>query len=159
MRPGIGMVGPGYLALCMTSPVHSQGLRCRICTMMIFTLADIRTDSVTCRTMWEMIKLILFRLTEDLKETIPKLTCKWESMDSFEFIKVKSLSHVWLFVTPGSSLPGSSIHGIFRVRILEWVVISFSKWSSRHRDRNLVSCTAGRLFSVWATRESPKCSF
>ena len=26
-----------------------------------------------------------------------------------------------------SSLPGSSVHGIFQARILEWVVISFSK--------------------------------
>ena len=27
-----------------------------------------------------------------------------------------------------SSLPGSSIHGIFQARVLEWVAISFSKW-------------------------------
>ena len=26
------------------------------------------------------------------------------------------------------SLPGSSVHGIFQARILEWVAISFSKW-------------------------------
>ena len=28
------------------------------------------------------------------------------------------------------SLPGSSVHGIFQVRILEWVAISFSRGSS-----------------------------
>ena len=28
------------------------------------------------------------------------------------------------------SLPGSSIHGIFQARVLEWVAISFSKGSS-----------------------------
>ena len=28
------------------------------------------------------------------------------------------------------SLPGSSVHGIFQARILEWVVISSSRWSS-----------------------------
>ena len=41
--------------------------------------------------------------------------------------KVKSLSHVRLFVTPWTvcSLPGSSLHGIFRARVLEWVVIAF----------------------------------
>ena len=27
-----------------------------------------------------------------------------------------------------SSLPGSSVHGIFQARILEWVAISFSNW-------------------------------
>ena len=34
-----------------------------------------------------------------------------------------------------SSLSGSSIHGIFQARILEWVAISFSRASSRPRDR------------------------
>ena len=34
-------------------------------------------------------------------------------------------SYVWLFATPWTSLPGSSIHGLFQARILEWVVISF----------------------------------
>ena len=34
-----------------------------------------------------------------------------------------------------SSLPGSSIHGIFQARVLEWVVISFSKRSSQPRDQ------------------------
>ena len=34
-----------------------------------------------------------------------------------------------------SSQPGSSIHGIFQARILEWIAISFSRGSSRPRDR------------------------
>ena len=38
------------------------------------------------------------------------------------------------------SLPGSSAHGIFQARILEWVAISSSRGSSRHRDQTLVSC-------------------
>ena len=32
------------------------------------------------------------------------------------------------------SLPGSSTHGIFQARILEWVAISFSRGSSQPRD-------------------------
>ena len=32
------------------------------------------------------------------------------------------------------SLPGSSIHGIFQARVLEWVAISFSRGSSQPRD-------------------------
>ena len=35
--------------------------------------------------------------------------------------------------------PGSSIHGIFQGRILEWVAISFSRRSSRPRDWTQVS--------------------
>jgi len=32
------------------------------------------------------------------------------------------------------SLPGSSVYGILQARILEWIAISFSRGSSRHRD-------------------------
>ena len=51
------------------------------------------------------------------------------------------------------SLPGSTIHGIFQARILEWVAISFSRRSSQPRDWTQVSHTVGRCFTVWATRE------
>ena len=51
------------------------------------------------------------------------------------------------------SLPDSSVHGIFQARILQWVAISFSRGSSWPRDRTQVSCTAGRHFNLWATRE------
>ena len=47
-----------------------------------------------------------------------------------------------------SSLPGSSIHGIFQARVLEWVAIS------QPRDQTRVSCIADRRFSVWGTREA-----
>ena len=51
------------------------------------------------------------------------------------------------------SQPGSSVHGILQARILEWVVIPFSKGSSQIRDQTRVSCIAGRFLTVWATRE------
>ena len=51
------------------------------------------------------------------------------------------------------SPPGSSVHGILQARILEWVVISFSRGSSQPRDWTGISCIAGRFFTVWATRE------
>ena len=46
------------------------------------------------------------------------------------------------------SPPGSSVHGIFQARILEWVAISFSREYSRPRDRTRVSCITGRRFTV-----------
>ena len=49
------------------------------------------------------------------------------------------------------SPPGSPVHGILQARILEWVAISFCKWSSRPRDITKVSLTAGRFFTLWAT--------
>ena len=51
------------------------------------------------------------------------------------------------------SLPGSSVHGIFQAIILEWIPISFSRGSSRPRDRTQVSRLVDRRFPVWATRE------
>ena len=52
------------------------------------------------------------------------------------------------------SPPGSSVHGIFQARILEWVAISFSRGSSQPRDWTQVSRIAGRCFKLWATREA-----
>ena len=52
------------------------------------------------------------------------------------------------------SAPGSSVHGILQARILEWVVISFSRGSSRPRDQTRVSRIGGRCFNLWATREA-----
>ena len=52
-----------------------------------------------------------------------------------------------------SSSPGSSVHGILQARILEWVVILFSRISSWLRDQNWVLCIAARFFT--ATKEAP----
>ena len=53
------------------------------------------------------------------------------------------------------SPPGSSVHGIFQARVLEWVAISFSRGSSQPRDWTRVSPTVGRRFTIWATKEAP----
>ena len=67
----------------------------------------------------------------------------------------KSLSHVQFFATSQtSSLPGSSVPGIFQARTLEWVAIPFSRGSSWPRDRTQVSHIAGGFFTIWATREA-----
>ena len=46
------------------------------------------------------------------------------------------------------SLSGSTIHGIFQARILEWVDISFSRRSSQPRDWTQVSRIVGRRFTI-----------
>ena len=51
-----------------------------------------------------------------------------------------------------SSLPGSSVHGIFQSRILEWVAISFYRRSLWLRDWTRVSHIVGRLFTIWVTK-------
>ena len=64
-------------------------------------------------------------------------------------LKWKSLSCVWIFVTPPWT-----VHGILQTRILEWVAFPFSRGSSQPRDWTQVSCIAGRFFTSWATREA-----
>ena len=49
---------------------------------------------------------------------------------------VMSLQTPWMVGSP----PGSSVHGIFQARILEWVTISYSRGSLQPRDRNCISC-------------------
>ena len=52
------------------------------------------------------------------------------------------------------SLSGSSVHGIFPARILEWIAISSSRGSPQLRDQTHVSCTTRWIFHCWATGET-----
>ena len=52
------------------------------------------------------------------------------------------------------SLPGSSVHGLFQARILEWVTISSSRGSSQPRNRTCVSFIGRLILYCQATRES-----
>ena len=57
------------------------------------------------------------------------------------------------------SLPGASVHGILQARILEWVLMPFSKGSSQPRDQTCVSVSPaleGRFFTTSATWEAPR---
>ena len=49
------------------------------------------------------------------------------------------------------SLPGSSIHGIFQARVLEWIAISFCRESSQPRDWTQVSRIVGKCSTIWVT--------
>ena len=52
------------------------------------------------------------------------------------------------------SLLGSSVHGIPQARILGGLPFPSPKGSSQPRDRTHIFCTAGRFFTIWATREA-----
>ena len=56
----------------------------------------------------------------------------------------------------GCSPPGSSVHGIFQKRTLEWVAIFFFKGSSQPRDWTCVLCIfciGSSILYYWATTE------
>ena len=64
----------------------------------------------------------------------------------------KSLSHVQLFAIPlttGHEAPLSM--GILQARKLKGSAISFSRGSSRLRDRTWASWMTGRFFTIWTT--------
>jgi len=53
------------------------------------------------------------------------------------------------------SPPGSSVHGNFQARTLEWIAISFSRGSSWPRDRAHVSCIGKQILYHYTTWEAP----
>ena len=72
----------------------------------------------------------------------------------FISVCVCAQSCLTLWVPMDCSPPGSSVHGIFQARILEWVAFSFSRGLFWPRDWTQVSHIAGRPFTIWATREA-----
>ena len=61
---------------------------------------------------------------------------------------VEVLSHVQLCDPMDCRRPGSSVHGIFRQESWSGFRHSFSRRSSRPRDRRLVCCIEGRFFTT-----------
>ena len=54
------------------------------------------------------------------------------------------------------SSPGSSVHGSFQARILEWVATSYSRGSSPPRDRTRVSCIGKWILQLYTSWEARK---
>ena len=55
------------------------------------------------------------------------------------------------------SFSGSSVHGIFQAGTLEWVAIPFSMGSSWLKDWTLISCIAGKFFTIWVIHLPRSC--
>ena len=82
-----------------------------------------------------------------------RLLCPWDSPGKNIGVSETAQSCQTLWDPMDCSLPGSSIHGIFQARILEWVAIFFSRGSSPPRDWTQVSHIEVKLLTIWATRE------
>ena len=71
---------------------------------------------------------------------------------------VQSLSHVQLFTAPWTvGTQGSSVHGIFQARTLEWGAISCCRGSSPPRDQtqvSSVSCSSRQILYHGAIKEA-----
>ena len=100
-------------------------------------------------------KIITFNSSQALKiiASVKVLVCKKYSIQTQSDDHECMLSRfccVWLFVTPWTAASlGSSVFGILRTRILEWVAMPSSGGSSWPRDWTCISCvTAGGLFTT-----------
>ena len=105
---------------------------------------------------WGFYLLILFLQNKHCTES-----GQWEHHGSCEALCcccVWSLSRVRLFCDPmGCSPPGSSVHGISKARILEWVVHILLQGILPTRDWTWVFRTAGRFFTTESIGKSVKC--
>ena len=94
--------------------------------------------------------------------TAPQLLClPWflggfsqphSSESKMEVLVTQSGQTPWVPVD--CSLPGLSVNGNLRARILEWASVPFFRGSSWPRDQTPVSCTAGRVFTAWAVKKA-----
>ena len=84
--------------------------------------------------------------------TVGQILYHWATREARVYVHAQSLSHVWLCNPVDCSPPGSSVHGIFQARILEWVAIS--RGSSQPRNWTFVSCIGRRILYHWVTWEA-----
>ena len=98
---------------------------------------------------WSNVEIL-----SSVKKSLPQTTKDPEYCQSLFRNRKVFVTQLWLTHCDlmDCSPPGSSVYGIFQARVLEWVAISFSRGSSRPRDRTCISCIPGRFFTVWATR-------
>ena len=109
---------------------------------MVFTVW-FQTSSSSSSITWELI-----RNADSQRPSPPDLQSQQ--------LRGRATCSVASVVSMDHSQPGSTVHGILQVRILEGAVPS-SRGSSRPRDQAHVSCvfsTAGRLLTYWATWEA-----
>ena len=69
------------------------------------------------------------------------------------FVAFSALSCLTLCYPIDCSLPVSYVQGTRQAKILEWLVISFTRESSQPRDRTGISYTGRQVLYHWATRE------
>ena len=73
----------------------------------------------------------------------------------FTWLCVHAQSCLTLCDPTDCSPPGSSVYGISKARILEWVAISSSTGSSQPRDQTRISCIGRQILYRWSPQGSP----
>ena len=99
----------------------------------------------------------IYNIPLHLKKQRMEESVEYDPLPFFKRRIELSLSVVFLCDPMDCSPLGSSVHGIFQARILEWVAISYSRGSSQARDLTCISCTSciGRWILYCCTTWDP----
>ena len=106
---------------------------------------------------WKMVDKYISGYTSHLVVPGGKTSSVSRKVMTDIFMKGKVLvaqSCLTLCDSTDCSPPGSSVHGILQARIREWVATPSSRGSSPPRGCTQISHMAGRIFTIWATREA-----
>ena len=87
--------------------------------------------------------------SNNLPPHLPSKLLAWVCVCVCVFSHVQLLATLWTVTCQASVSLGSS-----QARILDWVVISFSRESFQSRDQTHVSCIGRQILYHWATREA-----
>ena len=124
--------------------------------LLVASFANIFSHSMGCLFILFMVSFAVQKLISLIRSYLFLLLFQllWETDQSLILFlsekkrKLVSQSCPTLCHPVDCSLLGSSVHGIFQARILEWIAISLSRGSSQPRDQTPVSCITGRFFTV-----------
>ena len=129
----------------MATPLKPKSLALFLASL--FFTAHIQSVSNSCKFCFQTIQ----NLTITTYTILVQVT-----ITSLGLLVVYLLSCVWLICNPiDCKPPGSSVHGISQLRILEWVAISFSRGSSWPRDWTHVYCISRQILYHLGAREVP----
>ena len=131
---------PIFLPACWTSPDDPQA------PQMWHIQSDALPDFLLCPLFWVMSQ------TSQKSQNHPPPNPSFRSAGGGGLV-AKSCPTLATPRTVACQAPLSM--GFFQARILEWIAISFFRWSSRPRNWTRVSCIAGRFFTNWAIWSIP----
>ena len=144
MRPNKNVCFPSDWLMVFLPPGHAQS---PLLPEALWKLESTTSCFHSNTLVWPLISLCLLRL---LMSYQPIYTSAW--------VCVSTRSCLILSNPMDCSPPGPSVHGLFQARILECIVISYSRKSSRLRDWTCVanvSCIGKQILYHWVTWEAP----
>ena len=126
--------------LCLQIPAPPMSALLQVCSVLIYLMKPTLTTAFITATPSSSAVLICLPLLSILLSIYIYLCIYVHIHNTFCCCCSVGKSCPTLCNPKDCSPPGSSVHGTFKARILEWVVISFSRGSSWPRNHTRISC-------------------